>query len=325
MQARVHDQRALWPQPEVRHHVVQTATGPVDVVEAGCGPPILYFHGTGAGADLVPIMEHTLVGAGFRLITPNRPGYCGTPLSCGRTPRHCADLSAELLDRLGVERVAVIGTSGGGLAATAFAARHPARTVALVLQCAMLHPFASGRWMPRKLRRLHLLFRYQRLFLPVLRLGLWRAVRELRRNPGGILYDMAGERHAEVRDDQATRELVPLLVESELRCAQQPAGIENDWANAVGEVWLAPASVRCPTLVLHDRADPLVPFAHAEWALHCIPHAELRELHAGGHLIWVGKDGERMGEERTTFLWRHFGAPERAQVTDGPFATDGRS
>jgi hypothetical protein len=46
--------------------------------------------------------------------------------------------------------------------------------------------------------------------------------------------------------------------------------------------------------------------AHVEWALHCIPDAEHCDLHAGGHLIWVGKDAERMRGERTAFLRRHF-------------------
>jgi pimeloyl-ACP methyl ester carboxylesterase len=286
----------------------------VDVLESGDGWPILSFHGTGAGNDIFPILERTLIEDGFRLVVPNRPGNYGTPLSCGRTPEEQADLGAELLDRLDIERVAVFGTSGGGLAAPAFAARHPARTVALVLQCALCHPFTSPRWMPRHLRWLYPLFRYQRVFLPVLRVGFRREMGKLRRNPDRVLKDMCGKRRLELRDDPQARELIPLIAESELRCAQQPAGIENDWVNVVGPPWLKPASVRCPTLILHDRADPLVPFAHVEWALHCIPHAEHLDLHAGGHLIWVGKDAERMSKERTAFLRRHFKSAQETEA-----------
>lgn len=315
MTAPAHDRRAVPTQVEVRQHVVRLRAGPVEVLEAGDGRPVLYFHGTGAGNDLVPAMEHALVRDGFRLVVPNRPGYYGTPLACGRTPEDCADLAAELLDRLGIGRVAVIGTSGGGLAAASFAARHPARTAALVLQCAMVHPFASGRWMPVKLRRLCLLFRYHRVFLPVLRVGFRRSIRELRRNPGGVVSDMSGGRYDEVCDDPATRALAPRLVESELRCARQPSGIENDWANAAGAAGLKPGSVRCPTLVLHDPADPLVPFANAEWAVRCIPQAELCDLHAGGHLIWVGADAARMRERRTAFLRRHFDSTRAVELS----------
>ena len=300
--------------PKFRSRVVHTTRGPVDVLEAGEGQPVLYFHGTGAGSDIVPVMEHALVAEGFHLIIPNRPGYYGTPLSCGRSPQAHADLGAEVLDRIDIERVAVVGTSGGGLAAPTFAAQHAARTVALVLQCALSHPFTSARWMPRHLRWLYPLFRYPQLFLPILRFGFRREMRKLRRNPDGLVNDMCGRRVLELRDDPAMRDLVMLIAESELRCAQQPAGIENDWFNAGGEPWLKPGSVRCPTLILHDRADPLVPFGHVEWALHCISDAEHCDLHAGGHLIWVGNDRGRMHTERTAFLRRHFNSANAAST-----------
>ena len=295
-----------WPKPEVRRRVVDTTRGPVDTLEVGEGQPILYFHGTGAGAEIVPPWEHALVDEGFRLIIPNRPGYNGTPLSCGRTPSACADLAAELLERLGIDRVGVIGLSGGGLAASCFAARHRAQTAALVLQCALCHPFTSPRWMPRHLRWLYPLFRYQRVFLPVLRFGFRRDIRKLSRNRERIVTGLSGKRYPEIRDSPATPALVSLLSDGVLRCAQQPAGTENDWANDVGEPWLKPDSVRCPTLILHDRADPLITFDHVEWALHCIPGAEHCDLHSGGHLLCVGKEGERMRVRRAGFLRQHF-------------------
>lgn len=293
-----------WTEP-VHNRQVATSKGRVEFTDVGQGPPILYFHGTGAGNDAAVFMERWLLDDGFRLIVPNRPGYYGTPLSCGRTPADCADLAAELLDQLGVDRVAVIGTSGGGLAAPSFAARHPTRTNCLVLQCCMLHRLASARWMPQGLRIVHLFFRYHRVCMPILRFGFRREVQKLRQRPNSLVKHMSGARSTELVDDEATQTLVPLLVDSELRCAEQPAGVENDWVNAVGENWLTPGSVRCPTLILHDRADPLIPLAHVEWARQCIPQAEYCDLHAGGHLIWVGRDGPKMRELRTAFLRRH--------------------
>ena len=50
------------------------------------------------------------------------------------------------------------------------------------------------------------------------------------------------------------------------------------------------ASIRQPTLVIHSREDNSVPFAHAEWALKHIPHAELCEAGFTGHFFWVGPD-----------------------------------
>lgn len=71
----VRNESTPWTKPEVRSRLVHTTRGPVDLLEAGEGLPILYSHGTGAGSDIVPAMEHSLVAEGFRLIIPNRPGY----------------------------------------------------------------------------------------------------------------------------------------------------------------------------------------------------------------------------------------------------------
>jgi pimeloyl-ACP methyl ester carboxylesterase len=249
-------------------------------------------------------MEGTLLHDGFRLIVPNRPGYYGTPLSCGRAPADCADLAAELLDHLNIDRAAVIGTSGGGLGSASFAARHPTRTTCLVLQCALTHPFDTARWMPPHLQKYYWLFRYQRIFLPILRIGYWLEMRKLKQNALALLEYFCHDR-PELRDDTATTTLLPLLAQFELQCAREPMGIENDWANDVGRPWLIPGSVSCPTLILHDRVDPLVTSAHVDWGLKCIPHAEHCDLHAGGHLIWTGRDAAKMRSLRREFLLRH--------------------
>ena len=84
--------------------------------------------------------------------------------------------------------------------------------------------------------------------------------------------------------------------------ARVPAGVQNDWAILVGENGIAPDAITSPTLIVHDREDPLVPFAHAEWSHTCIPQSHLLEIHAGGHLIWFGNDALHMHNERVAFI-----------------------
>ncbi len=116
---------SFWFTGSIEQRRVRTSKGPVEYLDVGQGIPVLYFHGNGVGNDAAVMLEKSLLDEGCRLIVPNRPGYFGTPLESGRSFNECADLAAELLDQLGVERAIVIGTSGGGPPACRFAARHP--------------------------------------------------------------------------------------------------------------------------------------------------------------------------------------------------------
>jgi pimeloyl-ACP methyl ester carboxylesterase len=310
-----------WPPPDIPMRIVETARGPVEFVELGQGlpVPVLYFHGTGATGEVVEATERSLAEDGFRLIAPHRGGYHGTPLASGRTPQDCADLAAALLDRLDIARVAVIGTSGGGPAAASFAARHATRAAALVLQCAVSHPYSHRRWMSRRMQLMPGWLRNNRWGLPVLRLGVRRELRRYLRDANHIARVMSGERYAEISNDSVTSQLAAVFVQTLVRCARERLGMENDWSNMIGQPWLEPGSVRVPTLILHDRADPLVPFAHAEWARDAIPTAELCDLRLGGHMIWLGADAPRLREHRAAFLRKHSDYP-LAQYQERPSA-----
>jgi len=284
---------------------VETPHGIVEFLDVGTGTPTLYFHGTGAGNDAALLLEQSLLNSNCRLIVPNRPGYYATTLGRQGSAKFCADLAAGLLEHLAIDRAAVIGTSGGGMPAACFARCYPLRTAALVLQCAQSHPWNEGKWLPDSLGRALFLFRH-RIFTPFLR---WRNARHAKashRQPIACLRHMSGNRFPEVRDDlNAVRQITELANMTRM-CAAAPAGIQNDWAIMVGDNGVTPDSIRCPTLIVHDRADPLVPFVHAEWSHSCIPESRLLEIRAGGHLIWFGKDFESMHAERIAFIRKSF-------------------
>ena len=95
------------------------------------------------------------------------------------------------------------------------------------------------------------------------------------------------------------------LTEMTAACAAQPQGVENDWSLLVGDNGLCSGSISCSTLIIHDRDDPLVPFAHAEWSQAAIPHSQVLEVCGSGHLIWFGPDAQRMHQRRMDFLRTH--------------------
>lgn len=117
--------------------VAETACGPVEYSVVGSGPVILHFHAGAAGCDQTLALSWDLQADGFTVLTPSRPGYLRTPLSTGAAPEQAADAVAALLQLLELDRVVVMGTSGGGPTALQFAIRHPTIAVGLILQSAV--------------------------------------------------------------------------------------------------------------------------------------------------------------------------------------------
>jgi pimeloyl-ACP methyl ester carboxylesterase len=289
-------------QSSIRAEVASTPRGPVEFAESGSGMPVLYFHGSGAANDLVFAVEHDLLAAGFRLIVPNRPGYEGTPLSCGTSSADCADLAVQLLDHLGIEAAAIMGCSGGGLFAARFAERHPRRTLCLVLGCAQTHRWDAPVWLPE-----HSRWTYPFTIRPFCRKLLLTAYRwQLKfATPARLLRLEAGRRMEEAQSDAAAIEFSRITLNAMKRCQRCPAGFHNDFEILVGEELLQPGSVKCPTLVIHDALDPMAPVEHRDWTIACVSHAELCDIHAFGHLIWFGPGAQAMYRRRAEFLRRY--------------------
>jgi pimeloyl-ACP methyl ester carboxylesterase len=93
----------------------------------GEGAPLLWLHGfMGYGADWPHVFGE--VPAAYRLIAPDLPGHGA---STGRPGpysfRAAADDIVALLDHLGVDRVPLVGLSGGGIVALHLAVAHPGR------------------------------------------------------------------------------------------------------------------------------------------------------------------------------------------------------
>ena len=104
----------------------------LEYVELGdpSGTPALLFHGTPATAGQAEIVADAARRHGVRLVAPTRPGYgASTPTSPGLAS--VAGDALELADRLGLDRFATVGLSGGGPFALAVAAVAPERVTSV--------------------------------------------------------------------------------------------------------------------------------------------------------------------------------------------------
>ncbi len=98
---------------------------------AGTGPStVVLLHSGVCDRRMWDGQFHALAGAGHRVVRCDLRGYGDSPVDAPHT--HAEDVR-ELLDHLGAERAAVVGSSFGGRVALELAVRHPGRVVALAL------------------------------------------------------------------------------------------------------------------------------------------------------------------------------------------------
>jgi pimeloyl-ACP methyl ester carboxylesterase len=251
--------------------VAQTERGPIEYRILGDdGPVVVFLHGTPGGYDSEWQMP------GYRVLVPSRPGYLGTPLSTGKTPFDQAGALASLLDFLGLERVAIVGLSGGGPAAIHFAARFPSRTIALIALESVSEPvFLDGE-------------------LPL----IWRS------DFFGWLFFAAGETFlstdallATVIPDQANRERIlvdpakiaaakGMMWQSWPAASGRAAGIRNDIAQ-FRTLNLPFSQVGVPTLVIHGEADAAVPVSTGRQLAARIANSQLQVIPIADHFMVV--------------------------------------
>src|SRR3954470_2721432 len=134
----------------LRFHPVETKIGPISVMEAGQGKPVVLLHGLGATkASFLPTLA-ALASERRRVIAIDLPGFGDSvkPLRARYDPKFFARTVAALLDALEFERADLIGNSMGGRVAIETGLRHPDRVRRLVLLAPSLAWLRDRPWAP---------------------------------------------------------------------------------------------------------------------------------------------------------------------------------
>jgi pimeloyl-ACP methyl ester carboxylesterase len=269
--------------------VEDSAADPALDAGAPSRPVVLLIMGLGMQLVAWPgELVQALVDAGFRVIRmDNRDAglsqsfdHLGTPslLWAGlqhklglvpRAPYTLTDMAADalgVLDALGVERAHVVGASMGGMVAQRVAIAAPRRTLSLT--SIMSSSGAKG--------------------LPQARPEVVRALlrRPASRQPQAVvdhfvqLFRVIGSPAYPTPEP----ELRARILEGVQR-SFHPAGTARQMLAILADVTRAAqlARISSPTLVLHGRADPLVPYAHGEDTARRIAGARLVGIDGMGH------------------------------------------
>jgi pimeloyl-ACP methyl ester carboxylesterase len=242
------------------------------------GAPVLFFHGT-PGSRLqrrVFMSERQLCDAGLRMITIDRPG-CGhsDPLPCRLIEDVPVDVAA-VLERLRLDRVALLAFSGGTPYALAAASAVPARCLCIV----------SGDAPPCRLRGVPRGVAAQAARRP--RLAAWtlRLLALGARLTPGMTTDL-GTRMLSPADQAAVepRELRQHFIDMLQDALRQgPEGVLQDLQLAECEWDLLPVDQHLPVHLWHGEADTDTPVSIAHYLASHLPGATLHTLSNEGHV-----------------------------------------
>lgn len=211
------------------------------------------FDGRAWGDNL-----QALIDAGHRVVTIDYPGFGDSPPPPAPvTIAGLAELVAGLLDRLGIQEVALAGLSMGGYVALAFAERWPQRLWALVL--ADTRASADS---------------------PTARQGRADALRAIEEKGVEAYLQQSVPRLLSATPPAPV--LSRALELAERRAETLNAGIaalrdRPDRSDAL-------AAIACPTLVLVGAGDQVSPPAEMRQMAQAIPSARFVEIPGAGHL-----------------------------------------
>ena len=265
--------------------IATTRRGPVEYAERGTGPPVLSLHASPAAFENGLLLAEFARVNGFRVIAPSRPGYGRTPLGAGRTPVEQADTLAALLDTLQLDRVSVLGTSGGGPAGYALAGTHPDRLTRLLQVESIALPST-----PPRVGRIG-------LRLSALATG---AAWMLDRFPPRMLASMGAPATIDPDQQAAHVALARGIITTATGWDRLGPGYDNDATHFADLSPLPLTAVTCPTMIVHGTADTRVPIAHAEHAHTAIASSQLRRIDGGGHTDFLFRPD--LQQESVTWL-----------------------
>jgi pimeloyl-ACP methyl ester carboxylesterase len=257
------------------------------------GIPVLRIQGTPASRLLRNPDPAVQLGLGVRYLMADRPGYGGSTRKPGRGIADIADDLVALLDMHRLDRVAVMGTSGGGPHALALAARYPGRVsvVSVIVGAVPLEPDEVN----------HLVGVNAKSYAAAEK-G-WEALHELlvgvreqllgAAGIQGVLSDAPAADRA-FMESAAWQKMTRLNLEESLR-----QGSEG-WADegfALHKPWdFEPGNIKASVTWWHSDDDKNVPLSAARRGAARLRQLDLRLWHNEGHFAAVVHDKEIVQE-----------------------------
>lgn len=266
-----------------------------DVHGPSDGASLFYFHGTPSSRVEFSLFgdEALLHAQNIRLIAADRPG-CG--LSDFQPSRQIIDWPRDvtaLADHLGIDRVSVLGYSGGGVYAAVCALAIPQRIAraGIVSGAApFTAPGLTDGINPDNLKFFALSHEKPWLSRAVLRvMGLMTRLSP-RQVVANALAALPEPDREIVSSDPEFRAGFLRMIQEALR--RGPRGAQHDTRLMVGDWGFAPQDIEIPVQLWYGEADRNVPVAMGRYLADAIPYARATFSGNEGHLSLFKKHAE---------------------------------
>ncbi|MFL5704295.1 MAG: alpha/beta fold hydrolase [Ktedonobacteraceae bacterium] len=299
--------QVLLPGVQLNLQTVTTARGPVQYDRYGTqGPIVLSLHAGLGGADQGRLFASFLQEKGFRILSPSRPGYLGTPLASGKTLEAQADLFAALLDTLKIKKVGILSASAAGPVAYMFAERYPQRVWGLVAIDDVSRPDPGATFGGSGLQAAFLNTIGQKLAKLTAKISLQSVVAETLNETAHFTSEQKAQRIAYIMKTPHMRQLFEAFLNTTFPYGERTVGTNNDAAQSLAMQSFPFEKITTPSLIVHGTLDGDVPFADGVYAAERIPGAQhywmVNEDHLG---FWLSPDAAQAQQVVITFLQQH--------------------
>jgi pimeloyl-ACP methyl ester carboxylesterase len=291
----------LLPMTTTPHPLTLPDGRALEVLVAGPqgAPLVVNLHGTPSGHDLAVGVQQAAAQAGLRIASIARPGYAGSTRLPGRSVADVVPDVLAVVDALGADRFAVMGTSGGGPHALACGALAPDRCAA-VASVSGVGPWAAegldflagmgegnevefGAALEGEAPLRELLVPWREEMVSAGPQGTFLAMQSVLSAPDQKVFTGEVAAHLHEGVSLALRDGVDGWIDDDL-------AFTRPWG-------FTPAEVSVPVFLWQGQQDLMVPPEHGRWLAARLPDCRARLLPDDGHLtLLVNRPGEVLAD-----------------------------
>jgi pimeloyl-ACP methyl ester carboxylesterase len=256
------------------------------------GTPIFAFHGTPGSRYQIVMDDESISDAGLRFICVDRPGYGLSSFQRGHRLVDWPKDVAHLASKLGIEKFAVLGHSGGGPFAVVCAALLSERVSAAAIVSGV-GPLDGPHAFDSMKKSEQIQMKLSRRRSRIMRAACISQMEVFRKRPSWAL-NMMTKQFASVDRAILARANVRTVMQSEATRLSRTTGraVAQDLEIFTVDWGFDLSAITVPVQIWQGDEDLSVPPAHARTMHEAIPGSVLHEIPGAGHFFMF----ERLGE-----------------------------